>query len=188
MAQAVLQHTASVLPPSHNPASPYPRIRVDSAGMINYHEGESPDPRGLATLQDHGITDFEHAARPLRNSDFDEFDYILAMDRENLKDITRRARRLKKPINSEGSSKGGCRVCLFGDFDAELRSAGNQSLDEWEREIQDPYYGGDGGFEENFLQCVRFSRGLLKEVIGVEVEIDAKGNLAIPPEQGRSSS
>ena len=159
MAQAVFEHLTLSLPSSS------PRIRADSAGMTAYHEDEPPDLRTLATLQEHGITDFEHGARYFVNSDFDEFDYILAMDKENLESLTGRARRLK-------SSKGAkdAHICLFGDYDHDRKEDRMNG-----EEIVDPYYGADTGFETAFQQCVRFSKGWLREVLGVEVELSSNG-------------
>ena len=117
----------------------------------------------MATLEAHGIQNFDHAARQVLNRDFEAFDYILAMDGDNLKDLRRKCRRLKKGDNTEK------RIALFGDFDYVDQVKGE--------DIEDPYYGGDYGFEIAYDQCVRFSRGWLRDVLGVEADIDPNGKV-----------
>ncbi|TIB74735.1 LMWPc-domain-containing protein [Wallemia mellicola] len=92
-------------------------IYVESAGTAAYHEGEYADDRTIATLQKHGIP-MNSLARKVRQNDFQEFDYILAMDGSNLSNLLRIA-----PKNCKADIK------LFGSY-----------LDG--KAIQDPYYGG----------------------------------------------
>jgi low molecular weight phosphotyrosine protein phosphatase len=86
-----------------------------------------------------------HQARKLRSSDFDDFDYIFAMDDSNLRDIQREQR--KRP----GSK---AKVMLFGKY------SGTGELEV----VDDPYYGGNHGFEKAYEQAVRFSRNFLTDV------------------------
>lgn len=81
----------------------------------------------------------------LRSSDFDNFDYIFAMDRSNLSNIQREQK--KKP----GSK---AKVILFGDYSG----TGEVEI------VNDPYYGGKDGFETAYEQAVRFSTNFLKDV------------------------
>ncbi|KFY19161.1 hypothetical protein V491_04570, partial [Pseudogymnoascus sp. VKM F-3775] len=123
--------------------------RIDSCGTGAYHVGDSPDRRTMATLKAKGVKGYKHAARQvlppslyarntgpptnppqLHPSDFQTFDYIFAMDRSNLND-TLRKQKLKYP---NGDSKA--KVMLFGEY-----SGGKVE------EIEDPYYGGEEGFE-----------------------------------------
>ncbi|TVY46969.1 Low molecular weight phosphotyrosine protein phosphatase [Lachnellula cervina] len=117
---------------------------VDSCGTAAYHTGSSPDSRTMSTLEDNGIMDYEHAARKIHVSDFQNFDYIFAMDRDNLRDLQR--------IHSRAGGKA--KVMLFGEH------AGKKKAEE----VQDPYYGARDGFEIAYEQCVRFSKNFLKEV------------------------
>ncbi|KAK1770801.1 putative low molecular weight phosphotyrosine protein phosphatase [Phialemonium atrogriseum] len=119
--------------------------RVDSCGTAAYHTGEEPDDRTMSTLERHGITDYVHAARKLRSSDFDEFDYVFAMDRSNLSDLQREAR--KKP-------NGKAKVMLFGEYSG----SGKAEV------VNDPYYGGRDGFEKAYEQATRFSKNFLNDV------------------------
>ncbi|CAH0048974.1 unnamed protein product [Clonostachys solani] len=126
--------------------------KIDSCGTGAYHAGESPDSRTLSTLEDNGITDYDHAARKFSTSDFSKFDYIFAMDRSNLSDLTRLQR------NHQNTK---AKVMLFGEWSGVEGRA---------ETVSDPYYGGRDGFEKAFEQCSRFSRNFLKEVAGESTE------------------
>ncbi len=131
-----------------------PRLgEIDSAGTGAYHEGDGPDPRTMRTLEDNGIVDYDHAARKVQASDFSTFDYILAMDRDNMHDLRRsRGRAVKKNTWAVGEEKG--KVMLFGDFGGKK---GEQ--------VVDPYYGASNGFGIAHEQMVRFSQGFISQVI-----------------------
>ncbi|TGO07079.1 hypothetical protein BTUL_0335g00050 [Botrytis tulipae] len=115
---------------------------VDSCGTAAYHTGSSPDSRTMATLRENGIRDYKHKARKVSINDFKNFDYIFAMDSNNLEDLLS----LKK--RTEGKAK----VMLFGEY------AGGSSPEE----VDDPYYGGNDGFKAAYEQCTRFSKNFLK--------------------------
>ncbi|PMD57058.1 low molecular weight phosphotyrosine protein phosphatase [Hyaloscypha bicolor E] len=116
---------------------------IDSCGTGAYHTGSSPDSRTMSTLEDKGITDYDHAARKIHTSDFQKFDFIFAMDRDNLRDLQR--------IHQRAGGKA--TVKLFGEFSGKKRA----------EEVDDPYYGGRDGFEEAYQQLTRFTRNFLKE-------------------------
>lgn len=128
---------------------------VDSAGTGAYHVGDGPDPRTMSTLADHGIVGYQHAARKIRSTDFADFDYVLAMDGENLRDLQRARLRANKNHHHHDPAKG--QVKLFGDF------GGTKG-----EEVGDPYYGAHDGFEIAFEQMVRFSKGFIDYVNGNE--------------------
>ncbi|KUJ11807.1 LMWPc-domain-containing protein [Mollisia scopiformis] len=125
---------------------------VDSCGTGAYHTGSSPDSRTMSTLEDNGITDYSHAARKVHTSDFQKFDYIFAMDRDNLRDLQRLQQR------ADGKAK----VMLFGEFGGKKRA----------EEVEDPYYGGRDGFEVAYEQIVRFSKNFLKETFEVGPKVE----------------
>ena len=129
--------------------------RVDSAGTAAYHSGSSPDPRTLSALRSKGIKSYKHVARQITANDFVDFDYILAMDRSNLRDL-QRMRKNAVGRNATHEQSGGRfgEVRLFGE---------GRGADE---EVGDPYYGGEEGFEECFAQVERFARGFIGEVCG----------------------
>ena len=130
-----------------------PRIsHVDSAGTGAYHTGDGPDPRTMRTLEKNGITGYRHAARKVTPSDFTDFDFILAMDEDNLQDLQRSRQRAHR----KSSSKKG-QVQLFGDFGGRIGE-----------EVVDPYYGANDGFEIAFEQMTRFSQGFIKYLTNQE--------------------
>jgi protein-tyrosine phosphatase len=100
-------------------------IEVDSAGTHSYHVGEPPDRRAQAAARARGYELSGQRARRLEADDFREFDYVLVMDDENL----RNARTLQP-------TDGKARLHRFLEFAGSRR----------EREVPDPYYGGSQGF------------------------------------------
>ena len=119
------------------------RIEVDSAGTGDWHIGHPPDKRATATAKARGIDMTHLRARQFCREDFLEFDYVLAMDNSNLSDM-----RALEPAEHQAH------VGLFLDFASRFS----------EREVPDPYYGGDDGFEHVFDLVEDASRGLLKKI------------------------
>lgn len=151
MAEGVFQ---SLTRPESEPSHPL-ISKIDSCGTGAYHVGDSPDPRTMATLEENGITTYRHRARKFQMKDFEDFDYILAMDDDNHDHLQRlRAREVKKLGSEDGMGK----VMLFGDFGGKKRRSGRGE------EIMDPYYGANDGFEIAYAQCVRFSKKFLEEL------------------------
>jgi protein-tyrosine phosphatase len=122
------------------------RIHIDSAGTHAYHIGEAPDPRSQAAALKHGIDLSRQKARKVEVSDFAEFDYILAMDRNNYADLI-------AICPDEHKAK----VHLFLHFAPALKSAHIE-------EVPDPYYGGNHGFETVLKLVDAASEGLLEEI------------------------
>jgi len=120
------------------------RVEVDSAGTGGWHVGEPPDARATAAARERGIA-LAGAARRVRASDFDDFDLILAADRENWRAL--------RALASDDDARA--KVRLLREFDAGAVSAGD--LD-----VPDPYY--DGGFEHVFDVVERACNGLLDHV------------------------
>ncbi|KAH8671620.1 phosphotyrosine protein phosphatase I superfamily [Xylariales sp. PMI_506] len=118
---------------------------IDSCGTGAYHAGDDPDDRTMSTLLKHGITDYTHEARKLRASDFENFDYVFAMDRSNLHDLEH----FRKPAGAKA------KVMLFGEY------SGNGKAEV----VKDPYYGGSEGFETAYKQCIRYANNFLKDVV-----------------------
>lgn len=132
-----------------------PRVgTIDSAGTGAYHTSDSPDPRTMTTLYKHGIRDYDHGARKVREQDLCDFDYVFAMDSSNLQNL----QRIQRKVDSSGN-KGKAKVMLFGEFCDKKRA----------EEVIDPYYGGDNGFGEVYEQVTRFSKNFLRDVIDKEV-------------------
>ena len=61
-------------------------IEIDSAGTLDYHEGDLPDPRMRSAAKRKGH-DLTHRSRPVKPEDFHNFDYVVAMDKVNLRDM-----------------------------------------------------------------------------------------------------
>ncbi len=101
-------------------------VKVDSAGTIGHHEGNSPDSRSMQAGEKRGYSFKGIYSRKVHSSDFTEFDLILAADKQNLADLTQRC-----PAHLQ------YKLALFLEFGEQAVSA-----------IPDPYYGGDDGFEK----------------------------------------
>jgi protein-tyrosine phosphatase len=103
-------------------------VGVDSAGTAAYHQGKAPDARTIAAAARRGVR-LEHLrARRVEPADFEQFELILAMDRQNLEDLRALCPASLLP-----------RVRLLLDF-----APGSVPG----REVPDPYYGGTDGFEQ----------------------------------------
>jgi protein-tyrosine phosphatase len=102
-------------------------LEVDSAGTAGYHIGEAPDPRTRRAAARRGYDLNMLRARVVEPTDFERFDLILAMDRENLGVLQRRA--------PSGAQE---RLRLLLEF----------APDGSPEDVPDPYYGGPNGFEE----------------------------------------
>ena len=108
------------------------RFLIDSAGTHAYHVGEKSDPRSRSTANSKGIDMEFIRARKISVLDYDEFDYILAMDQDNF-DL----------INYYAPDNYTADVRMFLDF-------ANQVGTTNEQQVPDPYYGGESGFENVF--------------------------------------
>ena len=119
------------------------KIAVSSAATAGYHVGDPADVRSRRTARTQGI-ELRGRARRFEATDFERFDYVVAMDRNNLADLERLAR--THPHRSKLSL---------------LRShePGATELD-----VPDPYYGGSDAFERVFAICEWGCRGLLATI------------------------
>jgi len=106
---------------------PHLELIIDSAGTGAWHIGESPDERSQAVGKQRGYPMSDLRARQVRPEDFDHFDYILAMDQNNLMHLQQMA-----PTDYQGELR------LFLDY-----------ADTGVSEVPDPYYTrGDEGFHQ----------------------------------------
>lgn len=147
MAEAVLKHQISERASLKGKYD----FKIDSAGTGAYHAGDSADERTVATLKKHSVP-ISCRARAVEPADYQNFDYILAMDTSNLQTLL-----YKKPSTSRAH------ISLFGSFDPALRSdsARHARGPTKAQSIVDPYYGGNSGFEDCYHQCLRYSSGFL---------------------------
>ena len=118
-------------------------IHIDSAGTHAYHVGEPPDSRAQLTARKRSIDLSSQRARKVEPDDFHEFDYVLAMDNSNYAEL--------EAICPAGQEQ---KLRLFLEY-----SNGFQ-----EREVPDPYYGGDQGFEHVLDLVEDASHGLLASI------------------------
>ena len=99
---------------------------VDSAGIIDYHEGERADYRMRCHASFRGY-DITHLSRPVQKSDFEKFDLIIGMDNQNVRD-------LQSLVETEQQRDKFKKMTIYSpEFNRDT--------------VPDPYYGGDAGFE-----------------------------------------
>ncbi len=130
MAEAVFRHLV-------NEAGLSGRIDVESAGTGNWHAGQRPHPGTLAILKQHQIEVGGKRARQLTRADLSEFDYVIAMDEENVSDI---------------QTLFSSRVPRLLEF-----AHHTSTLD-----VPDPYYNGE--FEVVYNLVLAGSQGLLEHI------------------------
>jgi len=118
-------------------------FKIDSAGTIDYHQGNPPDARMSATLKDKGYT-IAGQSRIILTSDLDDFDLIVTMDECNLEEV--------QAMVSSDEQKTKIRpfVSFLQNMDAPR--------------IPDPYHGGQKGFEEVIELLEDGCEGILKEL------------------------
>lgn len=120
-------------------------ITCDSAGTLGYHSGARADSRMRAAAAGRGYS-LDSIARQVRPEDFDRFDYIIAMDRDNRDHL--------EAMQSRTGGKARLRMmCDFGEEHGAL-------------EVPDPYYGGQNGFERVLDILEDACEGLLREIRG----------------------
>ena len=113
-------------------------IEVDSAGTGGWHIGSPPDERSTAAAAARDIV-LDGAARQVTSDDFEDFDLVVAMDRENLANLRRMA--------PDGEARDRVRL---------LRTDGG--------DVPDPYYGGEDGFDHVLDLVEAECRVLLEEI------------------------
>ncbi|KAK4396753.1 putative low molecular weight protein-tyrosine-phosphatase [Sesamum angolense] len=128
------------------------KFYIDSAGTINYHEGNQADPRMRAASKKRGI-EITSISRPIRPSDFRDFDLILAMDRQNREDILGAFERWRH------------RETLPADAANKVRLMCSYCKKHSETEVPDPYYGGQQGFEKVLDLLEDGCQSLLESII-----------------------
>ncbi len=117
-------------------------IHIDSAGTGDWHIGHAPDQRSSAAALTRGYDLSALRARQVSVPDFERFDYILAMDSQNLRDLQR-----MRPAHFRGE------LDLFLNY-------GTSAL----REVPDPYYGGEDGFHRVLDLVEEAAQGLLNAI------------------------
>lgn len=139
MAEAVFKHVVDQKGLSDE-------VSVQSFGTAGYHVGETPDSRTVSTCKIHEVP-IKHRAQQITSASFADFDYVLCMDHSNLKNLKR-----IQPADSKA------KLALFGEWKEDST---------FSRIIDDPYYGGNDGFEVCYQQCVHFSEVFLKKELDI---------------------
>ncbi len=118
-------------------------IHIDSAGTHAYHIGQAPDPRAIKAAARRGYDLSPLRARKIEVEDFHRFDHVLAMDEDNLAILTG-----LRP----GDARAGVRLVM--EYAPALGA----------REVPDPYYGGEAGFERMVDMLEAATDSLLAEL------------------------
>jgi protein-tyrosine phosphatase len=116
---------------------------IDSAGTHAYHVGNEPDLRSQSAARERGIELSNLRARQVVNGDFEDFDFLLAMDDENHSILINACPEQYKT-----------KIKYFLDYAPHLN----------ERQVPDPYYGGKYGFERVLDMIEEASVGFLKNL------------------------
>jgi protein-tyrosine phosphatase len=138
-AEGVLRHLLAAEAPALS-------VQIDSAGTGDYHIGEPPDARSQRAAQRRGIDLSGLRARRVTPGDFARFDYMLAMDRHNLRDL--------EALRPRGAR---AELRLFLEYALIQPASGDQGLD-----VADPYYGGEAGFERVLDLVTAAARGFIR--------------------------
>ncbi len=132
LAHGVLQHLVDA-----------DKVEVDSAGIGAYHIGKAPDRRSIAVAKANGLDISKQRARQFKAEDFQLFDHIFVMDKENLADVRKLA------PDAETAEK----AQLFLSV-----------LENSVEEVPDPYYGGDEGFQYVYELVLAASQVIVKKL------------------------
>ncbi len=119
------------------------QFNIDSAGTSAYHIGESADARMRKHAAKRGLQ-LTSRSRKFTRADLEKFDYILAMDYENYRDI----------LGYDRHGTCGDKVYMMNDFSETDKGA----------DVPDPYYGGPAGFEIVLDMLEESCRGLLEHI------------------------
>lgn len=120
-------------------------VVVDSAGTGEWHVGNPPDPRSVAEAGRHGVDISGYTARRVRGEDFRRFDYLLALDPQNLRDL---------------------RAIAPGDTSARLGLVMDYAPGRAGEGVPDPYYGDAADFEAVWRDVSAAAEGLVAALRG----------------------
>jgi len=151
-AEAVMKHLVLDDELRHGAApgsAPRVAIEVESAGTGSWHAGELRDRRSRAAGERRGIP-LGGRARQFTAADFERFDHVVAMDRQNLADL--------RALAPDAASRA--KVTLLRAYEpADPRGGSEADLD-----VPDPYHGGEDGFDRVFDICLSTCRALLARI------------------------
>jgi protein-tyrosine phosphatase len=133
-----------------------PRLQLDSCGTGDWHIGKAPDLRAQRAAGDRGYDLSAIRARQISPADFEQFDYILAMDAANMRDllaiqVARHADSSESALSESAPQTPSVHIGRLLDYHPDARYA----------DVPDPYYGGDKGFDDVLDLIEVASDGLL---------------------------
>lgn len=120
------------------------QFEIASAGTDSYHVGEPPDSRAIKTALENGVDISAQRARQIRPEDFDNYEYIFALDNSHLQDLLRRA-----PMGSLAH------ITLF-----------MENLDGEITDVPDPWYGSEDDFKNVYTMINKGARAILENIRG----------------------
>ncbi len=128
---------------------PSDRFEVDSAGTANYHIGDAPDSRSIASGKKHGVDISMLRGRQFTAYDFSVFDFIFVMDKSNYQNVIRLAQ------NDHDLRK----ISFLADALGEIKKS----------EVPDPYYGKEADFEKVYqlinTACDQIAQKLISNLL-----------------------
>jgi protein-tyrosine phosphatase len=117
---------------------------IASAGTDSYHVGEAPDARAIKVARENGVDISYQRAQQVQTEDFENFEYIFAMDNGHLQELQRRA-----PPGSLAH------ITLFLD-----------AVDGAESDVPDPWYGSEEDFHRVYVMVDKGARAILEKIRG----------------------
>lgn len=118
-------------------------FQIDSAGTHGHHVGEAPDLRAQKAARGRGVELAHLRSRKVVMGDFEDFDFLLAMDDENYSILANAC-----PDQYKG------KIRYFLEYAPHLKT----------REVPDPYFGGDYGFERVLDMVEDAAEGFLRSL------------------------
>lgn len=118
-------------------------VETDSAGTAAYHVGEAPDPRSIAEAARHGIDISHYRGRQLVAEDFRRFDWIIGMDRSNMRNIEQ-----VRPADAKAE------ISMLLDLVPGREGA----------EVADPWYGGEDNFRDTWEDVSAGAQALIERL------------------------
>jgi len=118
---------------------------VDSAGIGNWHQGETPDQRSIEVARKHGLDISNQKARQFSTTDFDIFDYIYAMDQNNYNNL------IALSQNQQAKNK--------------VKMIANEIFENQNIEIPDPYWGTIDDFEYVYQMLDKICTKIVEKLI-----------------------
>lgn len=119
-------------------------LEIDSAGTGNWHRGEAPDERAVRQMEMRGHDISQLRARQIQGEDLDRFDVIFTMDASNYQNVLKLAQ-------TEAQRQ-------------KVRMFLNEAWPDQNRQVPDPWFGGEEGFEQVYFLLERACEAFLQDL------------------------